>query len=260
MRREKLDYLLPIIVSGMYILLYVPIALLIILSFNHAPFFYTWGGFSLRWYRELMQSEEVWNTLQNSLIVAMSAVVLSLTMGVLLSYYMRQRYMQRISLLFYGTLAAPEIVLAVGLLSIFVYGALPLGLLTLIVGHTLIGLGYVVPMIYGRLQEMDESLIQAAMDLGASRSYTLYSVVLPFLMPTLIGAALLVFIISFDDFIIAFFCAGPSAQTLPLYIFSLIRTGATPVINALSTFLLGISGIFVLLYTSMTVKRIGLKR
>lgn len=260
MQREKIDYLLPMVVGAMYVLLYVPIVLLIILSFNYAPFFYTWGGFSLRWYTELLHSEEVWNTLQNSLIVALSAVVLSLSMGVLLSFYMHQRYMQRISLLFYGTLAAPEIVLAVGLLSLFVYGSLPLGLSTLIVGHTLIGLGYVVPMIYSRLQEMDETLVQAAMDLGASRSYTLYSVVMPFLTPTLLGAALLVFIISFDDFIIAFFCAGPSAQTLPLYIFSLIRTGATPVINALSTLLLAISGLLVLLYTSMTVKKIGLRR
>ena len=255
MRYSPINYLLPVIVGAMYILLYVPIVLLVILSCNRAPFFYTWGGFSLHWYHELFQSAEVWITLQNSLIVAFAAVILSITMAILLAFYVQQRYMKRISLLFYGTLAAPEIVLAVGLLSGFVYSALPLGLTTLIVGHTLIGLGYAVPMIHSKLQEMDEALVQAAMDLGASRSYALYSVVLPFLMPTILGAALLVFIISFDDFIIAFFCAGPSAQTLPLYIFSLIRSGATPVINALSTILLLASGLLVLLYTSMTVRR-----
>lgn len=249
--------ILPIFVSAVYLFLYLPIGILVLLSFNKNPHF-IWHGFSLRWYQELFESVEVWDALSNSLIVAVCAVFLSLVMGTLLVYYTKHR-LKKINLIFYATLAAPEIVVVVGLLSLFVYFHVSLGLISLIVGHTLLGLGYVVPMVYARMQEMDEAIIEAAMDLGATQTYTLYSVVLPFLAPTLFGAALLVFITSFDDFIFAFFCSGASAQTLPLYIFSVIRTGATPMINALSTILLCITGLLVLLFSLFTLRKTGLK-
>ncbi|MEX0849334.1 MAG: ABC transporter permease [Candidatus Dependentiae bacterium] len=258
MIKRKLYLLLPLFVCGVYLFLYIPMFILVLMSFNASAHFHVWGGFSLQWYRQLLESVEVWNALQNSLIVAMSAVALSLSMGTLLVFYTKDR-MKKMNLLFYGTLAAPEIVLAVGLLSLLVYFMIPLGLTSLIVGHTLIGLGYVVPMLYARMQEMDNSLIEAAMDLGATQTYALYSVVLPFLMPSLIGAGLLVFIISFDDFVVAFFCAGASAQTLPLYIFSVIRSGATPMINALSTLLLCVSSLLVLLFSLFTLRKTGIQ-
>ncbi len=256
-KRSRAYWVLPCTVFGVYLFLYIPIIILILLSFNKSPFFTQWQGFSLDWYYQLFQSVEVWDALQNSIIVALSAMFLSLTLGILLVFYAKRTLLKPISLLFYGTLAAPEIVLAVGLLSIFVYFSISLGLLSVIAGHTLIGLGYVVPMIYTRIQEMDAALIEASMDLGASYARTLYAVVLPFLKPTLIGAGLLVFIISFDDFIVAFFCAGATAQTLPLYIFSVLRSGATPMINALSTILLCISGLFVLLFSLFTLRKVG---
>lgn len=249
--------LLPMFVSAVYLFLYLPIGILVLLSFNKNAHF-VWRGFSLKWYYELFESVEVWDALSNSLIVAVSAVCLSLVMGTLLVFYTKNK-IKKINLLFYATLAAPEIVLAVGLLSLFVYFGVSLGLISLIVGHTLLGLGYVVPMLYVRMQEMDEAVIEAAMDLGATQTYTLYSVVLPFLAPTLIGAGLLVFITSFDDFVFAFFCAGASAQTLPMYIFSVIRTGATPMINALSTIMLCVSGVLVLLFSLFTLRKTGLK-
>lgn len=250
-------YFLPLFVSGIYLFLYLPIGILVLLSFNKNAHF-IWRGFSLKWYEELFQSVEVWNALCNSLIVAVSAVILSLVMGTLLVYYTKDK-MEKMSVLFYGTLAAPEIVLAVGLLSVFVYFGVSLGLMSLIVGHALLGLGYVVPMLHARMQEMDKSIIEAAMDLGATQSYALYSVVLPFLAPTIFGASLLVFITSFDDFVLAFFCSGASAQTLPMYIFSVIRTGATPMINALSTILLCITGLLVLLFSLFTLRKTGFK-
>jgi spermidine/putrescine transport system permease protein len=248
---------MPLFVGAVYLFLYIPIGILVLLSFNENAHF-IWHGFSLKWYYELFASVEVWNALSNSLIVAVSAVFLSLIMGTLLVFYTKNKF-KKISLLFYGTLAAPEIVLAVGLLSFFAYFGISLGLISLIVGHTLLGLGYVVPMIYARMQEMDDAIIEAAMDLGATQSYTLYSVVLPFLAPTLFGAGLLVFITSFDDFVFAFFCAGASAQTLPMYIFSVIRTGATPMINALSTIMLCITGLFVVLFSLFTLRKTGLR-
>lgn len=249
--------IMPLFVGAVYLFLYIPIGILVLLSFNENAHF-IWHGFSLKWYYELFASVEVWNALSNSLIVAVSAVFLSLIMGTLLVFYTKNKF-KKISLLFYGTLAAPEIVLAVGLLSFFAYFGISLGLISLIVGHTLLGLGYVVPMIYARMQEMDDAIIEAAMDLGATQSYTLYSVVLPFLAPTLFGAGLLVFITSFDDFVFAFFCAGASAQTLPMYIFSVIRTGATPMINALSTIMLCITGLFVVLFSLFTLRKTGLR-
>lgn len=252
-------YLLPFIVSGVYLFLYTPIIILILMSFNNSIYFYDWQGFSLVWYYKLFESVEVWAALQNSIIIAVCSMLLSLLLGVLLVFYAKRSLLKPISILFYGTLAAPEIVLAVGLLSMLVYFSLPLGLLSVIAGHTLIGLGYVVPMIYSRMQEMDTGLVEASMDLGATYSHTLYAIVLPFLKPTLIGAGLLVFIISFDDFIISFFCAGATAQTLPLYIFSVLRSGATPMINALSTMLLCISGLFVLLFSLFTIRKVGLQ-
>ena len=160
--------------------------------------------------------------------------------------------------LFYANLAVPEIVMAVGLLSFFYFFSVPFGLTTLIAGHTLIGLGYVVPMLHARVSDLDYRLTEASLDLGATQIQTFFNVTLPLLLPAMVGAGLLVFVISFDDFLIAFFCAGATEQTLPLYIFSLIRAGSAPVINALSTLLLVVSSLLVLLFSSLRVKRMGM--
>jgi len=149
----------------------------------------------------------------------------------------------------------PEIVLAVGLLSLFSFFSVSLGATTLIVGHTLLGLGYVIPILHGRFAEMDANLIEASYDLGATQRQTFFKIVLPLLSPALIAAGLLVFIISLDDFIISFFCAGASVQTLPLYIFTVIRTGASPMINALSTIMLLVSSVLVLALSFFQVKK-----
>jgi len=112
--------------------------------------------------------------------------------------------------------------------------------------------------VYSRFIELDQSLIEASYDLGATQRQTFFSIVLPLLMPALISAGLLVFIISLDDFIISFFCAGASVQTLPLYIFGVIRTGASPMINALSTIMLLFSSFFVLLFSFLHIRRMGM--
>jgi spermidine/putrescine transport system permease protein len=131
----------------------------------------------------------------------------------------------------------------------------PLGLTTLIVGHTLVGLGFVVPIVYNRFAEIDQRLIEASLDLGATYWQTFFKIVLPLLRPALIAAGLLVFIISLDDFLVAFFCASADSQTLSLYIFSMVRAGLSPLVNALSTFLLLVSCLFVLLFSLISQKR-----
>jgi spermidine/putrescine transport system permease protein len=132
--------------------------------------------------------------------------------------------------------------------------SVPLGKVTLIAAHTVLGLGYTVPVLYARYQELDYRLIEASLDLGATYSQTFFRVILPLIRPALIVGALLVFIISFDDFVLSYFCAGPSAQTLPLYILSMLRSGVSPVVNALATGLLVLSSALVVLFCSLTVR------
>jgi spermidine/putrescine transport system permease protein len=246
--------MLPLIVGITYTILYIPIIILVVFSFNDAEMSFAWKGFSLRWYAQLFESVEVWDALYNSLIVAFSSVALSLTLGVLFVYYSARTWLSKFMVMFYGTLAAPEIVLAIGLLSLFSFFSVPLGLTTLIAGHTLLGLGYVIPMVYGRFAELDYRLTEASLDLGATKTQTFFRVILPLLFPAILSSGLLVFIISLDDFLISFFCAGASTLTLPMYIFSVLRTGATPMVNALSTLLLCISSLCVLIFSSLRVK------
>jgi spermidine/putrescine transport system permease protein len=252
------DFLLPIGVGCVFMFLYIPIMVMAIFSFNSVEFPYRWVSFSTRWYLELWESTEIWEALYNSLTVACSVVVLSLTLGVLFIYYAAQYFdlkkLDRIMSLFYGNLMMPEIVLAVGLLSFFVLFDIPLGMTTLIAGHTVIGFGYVMPLVYARFREMDYSVIEASLDLGASIHQTFLRVILPLMRPALAASALLIFIISFDDFLISFFCTGTTAQTLPVYIFSMIHAGVSPAINALSTLLLMFSTLLVMIYFSMSAR------
>ena len=205
---------------------------------------YNWSGFSLNAYKLALANSELLTALKNSLVVATSSVVLSVTMGVLLVWGL-SRKLKKIFSLFYITVIIPEIVIAVGLLGFFTLFKVSLGFISLIVGHTLIGLGFVIPLVYTGIKEIDLRLIEASLDLGASKWQTFRYIILPLLKPVIVSASLLVFILSLDDFLISFFCAGTNSQTLSLYIFSMIRTGISPEINALSTLMLLVSTILI---------------
>ena len=234
-----------VFVTSVYLFLYIPVVILMLFSFNRGDSPTYWLGFTTHWYQEVFSSSEVYDALSNSLIVAFSSVFLTILLSTSYVFYGRLSGLYKVLPLFYLGLAVPEIVISVGLLSAFYVLSLPLGIMTLIVGHTLIGLGYVVPIIYARYNELDERLLEASYDLGASRAQTFFYIVIPFLFPALLSSALLVFIISFDDFVLSFFCAGPAAQTLPVYLFALIRSGATPMVNVISTLMLVSSALFV---------------
>ncbi len=253
-----LSYLLPILAIAAYLFLYIPIIILVLFSFNNADTAFNWQGFSLKWYKMLWESNEIWHALQNSLIVAISSVVLSLMIGLFFVFYSSDNFLKRFFVMFYASLATPEIVLAVGLLSLFSLFSIPLGIPTLIAGHTLIGLGYVIPILNAHYRELDKKYMEATFDLGATPMQALRLIIIPLLLPSLMAAALLVFVLSLDDFIISFFCSGGSTQTLPIYIFVAIRSGATPVINALSTILLTVSSLLVLLFSSLKIKKTDL--
>jgi spermidine/putrescine transport system permease protein len=239
------------LVTATYLFLYIPIIVLFVFSFNSEAFPAPWEGFSFKWYKELAESVYLWKSFLNSLIVAICSTLISVSMGVCLLFYAAQGgRISKFSALFYGSLIIPETVLAVSLLGFLTILTIPLGLNTLILAHTVLGLGYVIPIAYARFLELDPKLTEASLVLGATPLQTFYKVTLPLLAPTLTSAALLVFIISFDDFVLSYFCAGSTSQTLSLYILSLIRSGVSPVINALSAVLLCMSSLMVLLFFS----------
>jgi spermidine/putrescine transport system permease protein len=248
-------YFFPLSTVFVYSFLYLPIIVLIIFSFNDNEFSFSWVRFTTKWYTELFSSSQVWLALKNSLIVALSAVSLSIVMGIAVVFYSKRRFQWLIPVIFSTNLAIPEIVLAISMFSLFSFFGVPIGLPTLIAGHTIIGLGYAVPLIYDCYIELDRRYTEASLDLGATMTQTLYRVIIPMMVPSLVASALLVFVVSFDDFVLAFFCAGASAQTLPLFIFSMIRTGASPVVSALSVTILVLIGILIMLFLSLQVKR-----
>ncbi len=246
-------FLNPIVVAIAYLFLYMPIIVLVLFSFNDAAFSVSWVGFSLRWYKKLINSPEIISALETSLIVAIVTTFLSLLVGTFFVVASRWWRTSMLGNIFYTNILLPEIVLAIGILSIFNFFNIPLGYGSVIAGHTLLGLGFVVPIVKARFVELDPILTEASLDLGATYLQTFRKVVLPLLMPSIIASGLLVFTLSMDDFLISFFCSGPTVQTLSVYVYSMIKTGVDPMINAVSTCFLVISSILVLVLCSLKV-------
>ncbi len=242
-------------VMGSYLFLYLPILILIIFSFNTKSFPSPWEQFTFKWYHELFNSSDLWRSFTNSLIVACISTSLSLLMGIFLIFFRAQGgRIQKALPLFYGNLIIPETMLAISLLSYFTLFKIELGMPTLIVAHTVLGLGFVIPILYTRYLQLDRRLTEASEVLGASPFQTFIKITLPLLRPTLLATGLLIFILSFDDFILSYFCAGTSVQTLSLYLLSMLRSGISPIVNALSTILLLLSALLVMLFFSPKIR------
>jgi spermidine/putrescine transport system permease protein len=220
------------------IFLFLPLLVLILYSFNSSTGM-NWTGFSLRWYRRLLSSRELWRAFGNSLIVAVSSAATATVLGTIGAigvnwYRFRLRaYVQTISFL---PMILPEIIIGVSLSIFFAGLGIPLGLLTIYIAHTTFNLPFVFLMVMARLDEFDFSIIEAAHDLGASEKQTLFKVTLPICMPGIMSGLLTAITLSLEDFVITFFVAGPGSSTLPVFIYSAItrRGGVTPVISALS--------------------------
>jgi spermidine/putrescine transport system permease protein len=241
------SFFTPFITLLTYLFLYLPIIVLVIFSFNDASVSVSWVGFSTRWYKQLISSPEIINAVKNSLIVALSTTFLSLLFGTFFVVASRWQGYKVLSHIFFANILLPEIVLAIGILSTFTFFQIPLGYGSLIAGHTLLGLGYGIPIVKARFVELDPILTEASLDLGATYFQTFRKVLIPLLMPSLLAAGLLVFTLSLDDFLIALFCSGPSVQTLSVYVYSMVRTGVDPMINAVSACFLAISSLVVLI-------------
>lgn len=239
LKRSKLRLLWPVFMGLVFFFFYLPIVILFIFSFNSKPFPAPWESFTLKWYRLLFSNGEVWFSFWNSYLVAMSSTLLCTALSIFMIYFLSTGgKISRFIPLFYGNLVIPETVLAIALISYFVLLKIPLGLHTVIVAHSIIGLGFALPMLYVRYKELDPKIFEASRNLGASHLQTFTRIVLPLMRPTLIATGLMIFILSFDDFILAYFCSGSGAQTLSLFLVTSLRWGISPIINALASILL----------------------
>ena len=222
--------------------LYLPILVLIVLSFNASGSPTFWGGFSTEWYGELLDSGDLIDGLKNTVFVAIVVTLISTVLGTLLALGLERTVHSRVldSALFLPAVV-PDIVLAIGLLSFFTLVGASLGLHTIVLAHVVFDMIFVAAIVRTRLGYFDRSIEEASQDLGASRKATFVRVTLPLIAPGIVAGALVAFTLSFDEFIIAFFTSGPTSQTFPIKVYSRIRFGLTPVINAIATLLLAVS-------------------
>ncbi len=232
----------PLIVTAVVLLFfYLPMGVLIVNSFNASRFGGNWEGFSLYWYARLLHEREIWAAVENTLIIGIAATLISTVLGTTAAFALH-RYsgvLQKAHYtLIYTPLVVPEVLMGMSLLLLFVTLGVDLGLFTIFLAHVTFCISYVAMVVLARLQDLDFSIIEAARDLGAGWWTATWRVLLPLLAPGIAAAGLLAFTLSVDDFVISFFVAGPGSTTLPIRIYSMIKHGSPPLINALSTILL----------------------
>jgi spermidine/putrescine transport system permease protein len=234
-----------------YVFLYAPILILFIFSFNASKFASAaWKGFTLDWYIQLFHNEAIGSALRNSMIISLSSTLISTVFGTMVALAMeRHNFPLKLPFdaLLYLPVIIPDIAMAVMLLLFFVLAKIPLGHITVIISHVAFNISFVAIVVRARLSQFDESLEEAAQDLYANQWETFRRVTLPLLMPGILGGALLAFTLSMDDFVITFFTSGPGSTTLPLRIYSMVKLGVTPEINALSAIMMLASFILVIL-------------
>ena len=230
--------------------LYLPIAVLVGLSFNESGLPTSWGGFSTKWYGELARDEEIKDAAVATLGVALGATLLSVLLGTPLALGLDRLRSRTLDGLVFVPMIIPDIVYAIAFLSAFnlVFTqklGQQLGLWSVVLAHTTFGIAFVAIVVATRLAHFDHSTVEASRDLGAGELRTFANVTLPQIAPGVIAGALIVFTLSVDEFVIAFFTAGIEV-TLPIQIYSMVRFGVTPVVNALAAIVLGVSIVLVL--------------
>jgi ABC-type spermidine/putrescine transport system, permease component II len=226
------------------VFLYTPIALLILYSFNDGRLVTVWSGFSLRWYRALLHDrqmlEAVWTTVRVGVLSATFSTVLGTLAAVALVRGGRFRGRTGVAGMVYATLVMPEVILGLSLLLLFVAAGVARGFWTVTLAHTTLTLAYATVVVQARLASFDRSLEEAAQDLGAPPWKAFATVTLPNIAPAVAAAWMLAFTLSLDDLVIASFTSGPGATTLPMRLYSQVRLGVNPEINAVSTLLIGL--------------------
>lgn len=223
------------------VIIYLPIALVILYSFNESKLSSVWSGFSLKWYRTLFADKAMFQALGNSLILGLSASLAAGVVGTLGAVgfdRVRPRSRRLIEYLTSLPLMTPEIILGMVFMAFFGMLGIPFGMGTLILSHTTFCIPYVFMLVQARLVGMDRSLAEAARDLGAGERQVFFTITLPLLLPAIVSGMLLSFAMSLDDVIISLFVTGVNVNTLPIKVYTALKTGVTPEINALCTLLL----------------------
>jgi len=224
-----------------FVFLYAPIAILVAFSFNQTSQTAVWRGFTLEWYRKLLSNDVLLGTVRNSLIVGAAATGLATVFGTLAALALgRHRFRGEGATrsLLYLPIIIPEVVVGAALVTFFGVAGLRLSLVTVVIAHVVFSISYVAIVVRARLSGFDRSLEEAALDLGARPVGAFFRVTLPLILPGVVAGALLVFTISIDDYVITSFVAGVGATTLPLQIYSMLKVGVTPEVNAVSALLL----------------------
>ena len=235
----------------LFFLMYLPIGVVILFSFNESKLPVAFTGFSLQWYDKMFHNSAMMEALGNSLILGVVSCLLSAVIGTMgavgLSriHWKTKGALEYISIL---PLMIPEIILGMVLMAFFYMLGLPFGMLTLLLGHTIFCVPYILMEVKARLVGMDPALEEAARDLGASQLRAFWDITLPLIMPAVLSGSLLAFAMSMDDVVISIFVNGPRISTLPIKVYTQLKTGVTPEINALCTLMLGATILVILGY------------
>lgn len=249
MRRSKLLWCAALLA---YLFLYLPLAVVVAYSFNDSTMNARWVGFTFAWYRKLFHDEEMLTAAWNSLLIAVTASAVSSVLGTMAGFAMHRYRLRVLPVLVVAPIAIPEILMGVSLLIFFVTINLTLGLLSVILAHIAFCIGFVAIVVRARLSGLDESLVEAARDLGATPRQAFWLITLPLIMPGVIAGALMAFTLSIDDFVITYFTAGADTMTLPLKIYTMVKVTVTPEVNAVSTLLMLLTLVLILLASKLS--------
>ena len=245
-----------------FLFLYIPIVMVVIFSFNTSQMNIVWEGFTPRWYGTFFQNRSLMEALWLSLYIAVVSTAIATVIGTLGAVGLKRfefRGKHFIDQLLYIPVVIPEVVLGVALLCIFSALKIELGVTTIILSHVTFCIPFVVMNVRARIAGFDKSLEEAAQDLGANGIQTFFKVTMPLIMPGVTSGAMLSFSLSLDDVIISFFVTGPGSTTLPLKIFSMVKTGVTPEVNALSTIIMFVVIIGISIRAGIQVKELRKK-
>lgn len=239
--------------------LFLPILVIILFSFNTSSLNIIFEGFTFDWYKELFNNKTLLEALYNTLIVAFTSTIISTIIGTISAYALKKYdfpFKNIILELLYIPIVIPEIVLGISLLAIYTLFKLELGLFTLILAHICFSIPFVIINVRSVLDNMDPNIEKAASDLGASKLKIFFYVVIPTILPGILSGAQLALTLSLDDVVISYFTAGPGSNTLPLHVYSIIKTGVTPDVNALITIMLLVVFVILTISTIINLRRL----
>ncbi len=251
MKKTILNNIQKFYVILLFIFFYAPVVVMVVFSFNVSKANVVWQGFTTKWYEKLMGDSELWSIFGLTILIAFLTTIFSTligTMGAIGFKKTKSKLAKLITNSIYFPIVIPEIVLAVALFMIFNTTGISLGVPVIVIGNTTICLPYVYITVKARLVGMDPSIEEASLDLGADRIYTLFHVTIPQIMPGIVSGAFMAFSLSLDELIITSFLADAGTTTLPMKVYSMMKKGISPEINALTTIIFGVSILCVILY------------